>query len=208
MSDNQEHSRWFLIGNIIENITTGSELNPERFLGAVGHHDVGRLRAAHHQQHDLQHRFGRQHLDTGRDPRNRRQRHLDDYAAAREPRADRICRDRSHHIVLHHNLLFGDPRMDWANGHTHPTAAQLAMVQSLTTDPQFVNAAGGDFHILTTSPRRTPPNSTPFTRHFRRGTASASRLTLPAARARARRPTWARIWPTRWRPRQRRPISP
>jgi hypothetical protein len=24
---------------------------------------------------------------------------------------------------FHHNLLFGDPRMDWANGQTHPTAA-------------------------------------------------------------------------------------
>jgi hypothetical protein len=51
-----------------------------------------------------------------------------------------------------HNLLFPDARLDWGNGQTHPTAAQLATYKSINADPQFVNATGGDFHLLSSSP--------------------------------------------------------
>jgi len=54
--------------------------------------------------------------------------------------------------VFTRNLLFGDPRLDWGNGQTRPTAAQLASWKSLALDPQFVNAPGNDFHLKSTSP--------------------------------------------------------
>jgi Fibronectin type III domain len=50
------------------------------------------------------------------------------------------------------NLLFGNPRLNWGNGQTVPTAAQLTTWKSLTSDPQFVNPAGNDFHLRSTSP--------------------------------------------------------
>ena len=50
------------------------------------------------------------------------------------------------------NLLFGDPRLDWGNGQARPTASQLTTWKSLTADPQFVNTAGNDFHLKSTSP--------------------------------------------------------
>jgi len=53
---------------------------------------------------------------------------------------------------LHHSLLFGVPRLDWGSGQFHMTASQLAQVQSLGSDPQFVNTAAGDFHLRSTSP--------------------------------------------------------
>ena len=48
---------------------------------------------------------------------------------------------------LHQNVLFGDPRIDLGDGQVHPTAGQLAKGQLLSSDPQFVNAEGGDFHL-------------------------------------------------------------
>src|SRR4029079_19164191 len=41
---------------------------------------------------------------------------------------------------------------NWGNGQTVPTAAQLTTWKSLTSDPQFVNPAGIDFHLRSTSP--------------------------------------------------------
>jgi hypothetical protein len=49
------------------------------------------------------------------------------------------------------NLLFGTPRLNWGNGQTFPTAAQLTSWTSLSSDPQFVTA-GTDFHLRSTSP--------------------------------------------------------
>ena len=54
---------------------------------------------------------------------------------------------------MHHNLLFGDPRLDCGSGQFHPTASQLtpwssrsAAIRSSSTPP------AGDFHTATTSP--------------------------------------------------------
>ena len=49
------------------------------------------------------------------------------------------------------NLLFGTPRLNWGGGQTFPTASQLAVWKSLSSDPQFVTA-GSDFHLRSTSP--------------------------------------------------------
>ncbi len=54
--------------------------------------------------------------------------------------------------VFTRNLLFGDPRIDWGSGQMRPTAAQLTLWKLLTSDPQFVNVAGNDFHLKSTSP--------------------------------------------------------
>ena len=54
--------------------------------------------------------------------------------------------------VFHRNLLFGDPRVNRGDGQVRLTASQLAVTHSLTGDPQFVNPAGGNFHIASTSP--------------------------------------------------------
>jgi hypothetical protein len=52
----------------------------------------------------------------------------------------------------HQNLLYGNPRVEVGNGQIQVTAEQLAKARSLSGDPQFVNAAGGDFHLRATSP--------------------------------------------------------
>ena len=52
---------------------------------------------------------------------------------------------------FHHNLLQGDARLRWGGGQIHPTAAQLALVNSLNVDPQFLNPPGQDFHLRLTS---------------------------------------------------------
>jgi hypothetical protein len=54
--------------------------------------------------------------------------------------------------AFHHNLLFGTPRIEMGNGQMRPTASQLALAQSLMSDPQFLNPAAGDFHTAATSP--------------------------------------------------------
>ena len=53
---------------------------------------------------------------------------------------------------LHHDLLFGDARINTGNGQVHLTAGQLTQMQSTSSDPRFVNAAGGDFHLQSSSP--------------------------------------------------------
>ena len=53
---------------------------------------------------------------------------------------------------LHQNVLSGDPRVDVGDGQVRLTASQLAKIQSLSSDPQFVNAKRGDFHLRATSP--------------------------------------------------------
>ena len=53
---------------------------------------------------------------------------------------------------FHHNLLFGNPRINYGNGQMYPSPTQLALAQSLSSDPQFLNAAAGDFHTAATSP--------------------------------------------------------
>jgi hypothetical protein len=53
---------------------------------------------------------------------------------------------------FHHDFLAQNPRVAWADRQVRVTGAQLATVQSLTGDPQFVNPAANDFHILSTSP--------------------------------------------------------
>jgi hypothetical protein len=50
------------------------------------------------------------------------------------------------------NLLYPDARLDWGDGQMRPTAAQLASWKSLSADPKFVSATGGDFHLQSTSP--------------------------------------------------------
>jgi hypothetical protein len=54
--------------------------------------------------------------------------------------------------ALRNDLFFGDPRLNWGGGQTRPTAAQLASWKSLSSDPQFINPAGGDFHLNSSSP--------------------------------------------------------
>jgi hypothetical protein len=54
--------------------------------------------------------------------------------------------------ALHHNLFFGDARIDTGEGQVHLTASQLTQMQSTAADPRFVNAAGGDFHLQASSP--------------------------------------------------------
>ncbi|MGH7484798.1 MAG: fibronectin type III domain-containing protein, partial [bacterium] len=54
---------------------------------------------------------------------------------------------------VHHDLLSGDPRLRWGGGpQTHPTATQLAGVQSIVFDPMFVDPLQANFHIPTNSP--------------------------------------------------------
>ena len=54
--------------------------------------------------------------------------------------------------TVHHDLLFGDPRLDMGGGQVHLNESQLATLRSIGDDPQFVDAARGDFHIARTSP--------------------------------------------------------
>ncbi len=54
---------------------------------------------------------------------------------------------------VHHDLLSGDPRLRWGGGaQTHPTATQLAGVQSIVFDPMFADPLQANFHIPTNSP--------------------------------------------------------
>jgi hypothetical protein len=54
--------------------------------------------------------------------------------------------------AVHHNVLFGDPRMSWGSERLYLTAAQMTSMLSLSSDPRFVNAPAVDFHLQASSP--------------------------------------------------------
>ena len=153
MSDNQEHSRWFLIGNIIENIHHSRASDPSdswapsaiMMSGGYERHIINNTIYNTDSGVNISTPVGT--LEIADNVISTITQPLGSYVLIGFAQIAGIT-------SFHHNLLFGDPRVDWANGQVHLTAAQLAMVQSLTTDPQFVNAAGSDFHILTTSPAK------------------------------------------------------
>jgi hypothetical protein len=54
--------------------------------------------------------------------------------------------------TIRNDLFFGTPRINRGNGPTFPTARRMAIWESISDDPQFVNAAGNDFHLEPSSP--------------------------------------------------------
>jgi hypothetical protein len=58
----------------------------------------------------------------------------------------------AYYTTIANDLLFGTPRMDLGSGQMILTASQLAALNSFSSDPQFVNAVGNDFHLKSTSP--------------------------------------------------------
>jgi hypothetical protein len=74
-----------------------------------------------------------------------------------------VTQPRASHVLLgfqalaanttvHHDVLFGDPRIEMGNGQVHLNNGQLATLRSIADDPQFVDVARGDFHVAATSP--------------------------------------------------------
>ncbi|HZP49303.1 MAG TPA: choice-of-anchor Q domain-containing protein [Vicinamibacterales bacterium] len=51
-------------------------------------------------------------------------------------------------LSLHHNVFFGDARINLADAIYHLTASQLTMMSSSSGDPRFANPAAADFHVL------------------------------------------------------------
>ncbi len=153
MSDNQEHSRWFLIGNIIENIHRSQASDPSDSWAPSAI-----MMSGGYERHVINNTI--YNTDSGVNistPVGTLEIADNIISTITQPLASHVLigfAQIAANTSFHHNLLFGDPRMDWANGQIHVTSAQLAMAQSLSSDPQFVNAAGGDFHILTTSPAK------------------------------------------------------
>ena len=153
MSDNQEHSHWFLIGNIIENIHRSQASDPSNSWAPSAI-----MMSGGYERHVINNTI--YNTDSGVNistPVGTLEIADNIISTITQPLASHVLigfAQIAANTSFHHNLLFGDPRMDWANGQVHVTSAQLAMVQSLSSDPQFVNAAGGDFHILLTSPAK------------------------------------------------------
>ncbi len=54
--------------------------------------------------------------------------------------------------LVGYNLFDGDARVRMGDTQQHLTAGQLAGMHSASASPQFVNAAGGDFHLQASSP--------------------------------------------------------
>jgi hypothetical protein len=153
MSDNQEHSHWFLIGNIIENIHRSQASDPSDSWAPSAI-----MMSGGYERHVINNTI--YNTDSGVNistPVGTLEIADNIISTITQPLASHVLigfAQIAANTSFHHNLLFGDPRVDWANGQTHLTAAQLATALSLSSDPQFVNAAGGDFHILTTSPAK------------------------------------------------------
>jgi hypothetical protein len=198
MSDNGEVARTFIIGNVIENIHASQAGDPTPDSG-WGPSAV--MIAGGSERHVINNTI--YNVDSGVN---------DGTTAGTLEVADNIISDitqaAASHIlldfavagtitVMHHDLLFGNPRIDWGNGQVLVTASQLAPVHSLESDPQFVDAAGGDFHVASTSPAVGAGEVNARTRRSSSGTASASRPTsrerhgprqgvTPSARTRGR----------------------
>ena len=151
MSDNQEQSHWFLIGNIIENIHRSQASDPSDSWGPSAI-----MMSGGYERHLINNTI--YNTDSGvniSSPVGTLEIADNIISTITQPAASHVLLGFAQiaaNTVFHHNLLFGDPRLDWANGQFRPTAAQLTLAQSLSTDPQFVNPAGGDFHIPSTSP--------------------------------------------------------
>ena len=151
MSDDGEVARTFIIGNVIENIHASQASDPTSGWGPSAV-----MIAGGSERHVINNTI--YNVDSGVN---------DGTTAGTLEIADNIISDitqaAASHIlldyavagtntVMYNDLLFGNPRIDWGNGQVLVTASQLAQVHSLESDPQFVNAAGGDFHVAPTSP--------------------------------------------------------
>jgi hypothetical protein len=152
MSDNDEFSRTFVIGNVIRNIhrtvsgnSAGDAWGPSAIMMSGGY-----------ERHVVNNTI--YDVDSGVNIATP----VGSLDLVNNIIANVTLAGASHMILaysvlaastaLHHDLLFGDPRISTGGDQVHLTASQLAQVQSLSSNPQFVNAAAGDFHLLSTSP--------------------------------------------------------
>ena len=153
MSDNQEPSHWFLIGNVIENIHRSQASDPSNSWGPSAI-----MMSGGNERHIINNTI--YNTDSGvniSSPVGTLEIGDNIISTITQPLASHILLgfvQIAANTNMHHNLLFGDPRIDKANGQFRPTAAQMTAMQSISTDPQFMNPTAGDFHIPSTSPAR------------------------------------------------------
>ena len=151
MSDNQEVSHTYVIGNVIDNIHRSRPSDPSDAWAPSAI-----MMSGGYERHVVNNTID--DVDSGVN--------IASPAGSLEV-ADNIIvnvtQPLASHLILsfaalapntmfHHNVLFGDPRIDWGTGQFHVDAGLLAAARSLDADPQFVDPAAGDFHVPLTSP--------------------------------------------------------
>jgi hypothetical protein len=152
MSDNGEPSRTFVIGNVIHNIhrtTLKNEANDAWGSSAI-------MMAGGNERHVVNNTI--YDVDSGVNiATSVGSLEVADNIIANvtQPKASHVLLGFSvlaANTTVHHDLLFGDPRLDTGGGQVHLNEGQLAVMRSIGDDPQFIDAAGGNLHIAPTSP--------------------------------------------------------
>ena len=151
MSDNQEVSHTFMVGNIIENIHRSQPSDPSDAWAPSAI-----MMSGGYERHVVNNTI--YNVDSGVNiPSPVGSIEVGDNIIVN------VTQALASHVLLsfaalapnavfHHNILFGDPRLDWGSGQFHVDGGVLALAKSFDADPQFVDAAGGNFHVALSSP--------------------------------------------------------
>ena len=151
MSDNQEVSHTFVVGNVIDDIHRSRSSDPTDAWGPSAI-----MMSGGYERHVVNNTI--YNVDSGvniASPVGSLDVGDNIIANVTQPQASHVILSfaaLAPNAVFHHNVLFGDPRLDWGSGQVHVNAGLLAVARSFDADPQFVDAPGRNFHVALTSP--------------------------------------------------------
>jgi len=151
VSDNGEKSHTFVIGNVIDNIHTSRLSDP---TDAWSPSAV--MMAGGYERHIVNNTI--YNVDSGvniASPVGSLDIADNIISTVTQPRASHVNLSfaaLAPNATFHHNVLFGDPRIDWGSGQAHVNASLLAAARSFDADPQFLDAPNRNFHVALSSP--------------------------------------------------------
>ncbi len=151
MSDNGESTHTFVIGNLIENIHHTQPSDPTDAWGPSAI-----MMSGGYERHVVHNTIA--NVDSGvniASPVGSLDAADNIITGITEPAASHLLLDfgsLAANTTFHHNLLFGDPRIDYGVGQVHVNSALLGIARNVVADPQFIDPQHGNFHIPLTSP--------------------------------------------------------
>ena len=151
VSDNGEKSHTFIIGNVIDNIHTSQLSDPTDAWSPSAI-----MMAGGYERHIVNNTI--YNVDSGVNIASPvgsldiADNIISNVTQARASHVNLSFAALAPNATFHHNVLFGDPRIDWGSGQTHVNASLLAVARSFDADPQFLDAPNRNFHVALSSP--------------------------------------------------------